>query len=123
MPRSISSASPNPKAIFIPMVMLTSPPSLSTESGEFGAQGVQVLVGQGLDLAGHHGEALAVLPGARRLNGGIERQQIGLLGDVVDGGDDLADGLGLLSQGQDILGSGLDLLLDLVQGTDRFFDD
>ena len=43
---------------------------------------------------------------------GVERQQVGLLGDVVDRGDDLADGLRLLGQRQDVLGDGLDLLLD-----------
>ena len=49
------------------------------------------LVGQALDLGRHHGEALAGLAGARRLDGGVERQQIGLAGDVVDQADHLAD--------------------------------
>ena len=39
------------------------------------------LLGQVLDLAGDHGEALAGLAGAGRLDGGVERQQVGLLGD------------------------------------------
>ena len=62
------------------------------------------LIGQRLDLAGHHRESLAVLAGPRGLDGGVQGQQVGLLGDVVDGGDDVADGLGLLGQHQDVLG-------------------
>src|SRR3546814_10805198 len=42
------------------------------------------LHGERLHLAGHHGEALAGLAGARRLDGRVERQQVGLLGDVMD---------------------------------------
>ena len=42
------------------------------------------LLGQLLDLAGHDGEALAGLAGAGRLDGGVEGQQVGLLGDAVD---------------------------------------
>ena len=49
------------------------------------------LVRQLLHLGGHHGEALAGLAGARRLDGGVERQQVGLARDGVDEGDDLAD--------------------------------
>ena len=49
------------------------------------------LVGQVLDLGGHHGEALAGFAGAGRLDGGIERQQIGLVGDVGDQGHHRAD--------------------------------
>ena len=49
------------------------------------------LSGQRLHLAGHHGKAAAGFAGARRLDGGIERQQIGLLGDVGDQADHVAD--------------------------------
>src|ERR1022692_1381881 len=38
-------------------------------------------------LSGHHGESLAVLPGARRLDSGIEGQQVGLARDLLDYGD------------------------------------
>ena len=85
-------------------------------------RGLLGLVGQRLDLAGHHGEALAVLAGPAGLDGGVERQQVGLLGHVVDGGDDLADGLGLLGQRQDVLRRRLHLLLDLRQRRDRVLD-
>ena len=46
---------------------------------------------QRADLIGHHGESAAVIAGARRLDRGIERQQIGLVRDVADGLGDVAD--------------------------------
>src|SRR6266702_1964854 len=42
-------------------------------------------------LGGDHGKAAAGLAGARRFNGGVQRQQIGLGRDGVDEADDLAD--------------------------------
>ena len=45
-----------------------------------------VCVASSLHLRRDHGKAAAGLAGARRLDGGVERQQIGLLGD---GGDQL----------------------------------
>ena len=51
------------------------------------------LVGQALHLVGHHGEALAGIAGPGRLDGGVQGQQIGLAGDVVDQFDHLADPL------------------------------
>ena len=53
--------------------------------------GAAGLPGQRLHLAGHHGEAAPGLARARRLDGGVERQQIGLLGDVGDELDHVAD--------------------------------
>ena len=50
-------------------------------------------LGEVLDLVGDDGEALAVLAGLRGDDGGVEREQVGLLGDVVDDVEDLADGL------------------------------
>ena len=47
-----------------------------------------------LDLARDDREAAAGVAGARRLDGGVERQQIGLLGDVGDELDDVADAPG-----------------------------
>ena len=38
------------------------------------------LVGQRFHFGGDHGEAAAGIAGARRLDGGVERQQVGLLG-------------------------------------------
>ncbi len=48
-------------------------------------------LGQLAHLVGHHGEAAPVLAGARRLDGGVERQQVGLVGDLLDDRDLLGD--------------------------------
>ena len=41
------------------------------------------------DLGRHDGEAAARVAGARRLDGRVERQQVGLPGDLVDDPDDV----------------------------------
>ena len=43
--------------------------------------GSRRLAGELLDLAGDHREAFAGIAGARRLDGGVQRQQVGLGGD------------------------------------------
>ena len=48
------------------------------------------LVGEVLDLGGNHREAAAGLAGTRRFDGGVERQQVDLAGDVADQLDDAA---------------------------------
>ena len=47
--------------------------------------------GQFAHFGSHHRKALAVFAGSRRLDGGIERQQVGLVGDVIDDADLLGD--------------------------------
>jgi hypothetical protein len=42
-------------------------------------------------LLRHHGEAPPLLPGARRLHGGVQGEQAGLEGDLVDHADDVRD--------------------------------
>ena len=42
-------------------------------------------------FGGHHGEAAALLTGARGFHRGVERQQVGLEGDLVDDADDVGD--------------------------------
>ena len=46
-------------------------------------------LGQGTHLGGHDGKAASRLPGAGRFHARIEREQIGLEGDVVDDAGDL----------------------------------
>ncbi len=46
---------------------------------------------QAADFDRHHGEALAGFAGAGRFHRGVERQQIGLEGNVVDHADDIGD--------------------------------
>ena len=48
-------------------------------------------LGQLAHLGGHDREALAVLAGARRFDGRVQRQQVGLVGDVIDDADLLSD--------------------------------
>ena len=55
-------------------------------------------LGQLADLVGHHREAPAVLAGPGRLDGRVQGQQVGLLGDVVDRLDHRADLLAQLAQ-------------------------
>jgi len=49
---------------------------------------------QVLHFRGHHREALAGVSGPGRLDGGVQGQQVGLVGDVGNQGDDVADLLG-----------------------------
>ena len=55
------------------------------------AGGLCGLLGQRLHFRGDHREAAAGFAGARRFDGGVERQQIGLAGDGVDQFDHVAD--------------------------------
>ena len=55
-------------------------------------------VGELADLLGDDGEALARLAGARGLDGGVEREDLRLLGDVVDDDEHAADLLAALAQ-------------------------
>ena len=56
--------------------------------------GARGLVGERLHFGGDHGKALAGFAGARRLDGGVERQQIGLRRDRGNGADHRADAFG-----------------------------
>ncbi|MDZ7654169.1 MAG: hypothetical protein U5L03_17240 [Burkholderiaceae bacterium] len=57
-------------------------------------------------------------PAACRLDGGVQRQHVGLLGNVRDQFHDLADLLRRLAQSLDPLRSFLDLFADLVHAGD-----
>ncbi len=46
-------------------------------------------LGQLAHLVGHHREAAALLAGPRRLDGRVERQQVGLVGNILDQAGDL----------------------------------
>ncbi|MCY1174491.1 hypothetical protein D9M73_146960 [compost metagenome] len=54
------------------------------------------LVGQTPHFSRHHGKAAAVFAGLFRLDGGIKREQVGLVGDLDDGHHHLIDVAGLL---------------------------
>ncbi|MNC72218.1 hypothetical protein D3C75_1232420 [compost metagenome] len=53
--------------------------------------GTRGACGQAAHFVGHHREATAMLPGTRRLDSGIERQQVGLVGDFADQPGDVVD--------------------------------
>jgi hypothetical protein len=80
--------------------------------------GVRSAFRQALHFIGHHGEAAARLAGHRCLNGGIERENVGLLGDVVDELDDVADFLRALAQALDALGGLLNGFANGVHAVD-----
>nr|WP_240046654.1 hypothetical protein [Paracraurococcus ruber] len=60
------------------------------------------LAGQRLHLARHHGEALARLARPRRLDRRVQRQQVGLPGDVADQPQHVADALRRVGEAGDL---------------------
>src|SRR4051812_18174172 len=89
---------------------------LADERGDL-ARGALGLLGELADLLGDDGEAAALLAGASGLDRGVERQEVGLLGDAGDGLDDAADALGALGELADRLGHLAGAVGDLA---DRF---
>ena len=78
------------------------------------------LFGERLHFGGHDGKTAAGFTGARGLDGGIERQEIGLAGDGVDEFDDVADAGGRLRQFADAV-IGVTGLVDGLAGHPRRF--
>src|SRR5690606_31262082 len=70
--------------------------------------------GQGADFIGDHGEATAGFSGTRSFDGGVERQQVGLIGDAANQLGGLADAGRALREVFDGLVEGFDLVADLV---------
>ena len=64
-------------------------------------------LGELAHFGGHDREALAVLAGARRLHRRVERQQVGLAGDLLHDGDLLGDRLHRLDGAADRLAAAL----------------
>ena len=54
--------------------------------------------GEAADFAGDDCEAAALLAGAGGFDGGVEGEEIGLAGDLVDDGDDLRDAAGVVAE-------------------------
>jgi hypothetical protein len=74
--------------------------------------------GQALHFLGHHREAAAGFTGAGGLDGGVQRQHVGLFGNVGNQLGDFADLLRGLAQALDALGGFLDLVADGVHAAD-----
>src|SRR5690625_1239905 len=58
------------------------------------ARGVGRALRQLTHFGGHHGKAATLIAGAGGFDGGVQRQDVGLEGDVVDDADDAGDALG-----------------------------
>jgi hypothetical protein len=56
---------------------------------------------QSTHLVGNYSKAAPLLAGTRRLDRCVERQQVGLIGDVLNGADDFTDLFGAGSEGND----------------------
>ena len=67
----------------------------------------------------HHGEPATVLTGPRRLNRGVERQQVGLAGDGLNHQGHPLDFFTALAQGFNQLPTGIGALAELVHTNDR----
>jgi hypothetical protein len=76
--------------------------------------GVHRALGELADLGGDDGEPLARLAGPGGLDGGVQREQVRLRGDVVDQLQDVADLLRALAEGQRPRGDRLDLVLHVA---------
>ena len=71
--------------------------------------------GQAADLFGDDGEPAAAVAGAGGFDGGVEGEQVGLVGDLVDQGQDGADLADPFGQGEGPFAGGADVELGLVQ--------
>src|SRR6266542_6546568 len=78
-------------------------------------RGLSGLLRQLAHLVGDYGEAQAVLTGAGRFDRGVQGKQVGLLGQIVDYLDDLADVVGALAQHCDDPRRGEDRGVDAAQ--------
>ena len=67
-------------------------------AGNF-VRGAGSLVGQALHFLRHHGKAATGVTGTGGLDRGVERQQVGLAGNVADQAQDRFDRLGMVRQG------------------------
>ena len=75
--------------------------------------------GQLAHLVGNNRKAATVFAGPRRFDGRVERQQIGLIGNLADHVDDPGDMLGLAGQTPDRLGRQADDIGNLLHFTHR----
>ena len=65
--------------------------------GNLGARRGRRAIGERADLLGDDREPASVLARAGRLDAGVEREEVGAVGDEIDGLDDVADLLGALA--------------------------
>jgi hypothetical protein len=73
------------------------------------------------DFVGNNGKAQAVFAGAGGFNGGVERQEVGLLREIVDDFDNLADVIGAMAEHVDDFGGRLNGTVGAVQAVGGLF--
>ncbi len=76
-------------------------------------------LGQAPDLLRNHAESIAVLAGRRGLDGGVEGEDVGLLGDLGDEVQDPVDLPRSLAENVGAVGDGLDPVAQLPDPVDR----
>ena len=81
--------------------------------------GLAGLLGQRAHLVGDDGEAAPVLARPRRLDRGVEGQEVGALGQLADGDGDLAGAPDELGQAAHVGGDGLDATAGLAHPGDH----
>ena len=84
--------------------------------------GLDALVREAADLPCHHGKPLAVLAGADRLDGGVEREHVRLVRQVLHRVGDAGDLLGSLVQLPDPTRDLADLLEDVPHSVEAAID-
>ena len=79
-------------------------------------------LGETPDFVGDNRETATLLAGSCRLDCRVERQEVGLSGDVIDDRDDLTDLLGLRAELCDLLRCRVDRCRDTLHALDRLID-
>ena len=77
--------------------------------------------GQLAHFVGDHREAQAVFSGARRFDGRVQRQKVGLFGEVIDDFNDFADIVGAMTQHIDNFRRRLNGVVGAIQAVGGFF--
>src|SRR5262249_3751165 len=84
-------------------------------------RGLRGLFGELADFVGDDGKAEAVFAGACRFNGGVECEEVGLFGEVVNNFDDAADVVGAAAQNVNDFRGGLNGLVGAVEPVGGLF--
>ncbi len=77
--------------------------------------GLRGLFGQLADFVGYDRKPEAMFAGARRFDGGVQREQVGLFGEVINDFDDLADVVGTMAENVDDFRGRLNSAVGAVQ--------
>ena len=90
------------------------------EVGDF-LGGLRRFFRQFANFVGYHGEAQAVFAGARRFDGRVQRQQVGLFGEIVDDFDDFADVVGAMAENVDDFRGRLNGVIGAIEAVGGLF--